>query len=89
MAEEEPAASPAVSAPEGGSVQSVFEHAVRETFGPIATSFLHMHADEIVERMKPLVREWMDEHFPAILEGAVRNEVERAVKAAASVKPRR
>jgi len=41
------------------------------------------------ERMKPIVREWMDEHFPAILEGAVRNEVERAVRAAAATKPRR
>jgi|SRR5579871_1216934 len=91
--EEEPA--PAVSAattpaPEGASVQAVFEHAVRENIAPVATAFLGAHVDEIVERMKPIVREWMDEHFPAILEGAVRNEVERAVKAAAAAKtPRR
>ena len=32
--------------------------------------------------MKPLIREWMDEHFPALLEGAVRAEVERVVKRA-------
>ena len=70
-------------APDGASVQQVFEHAVREKFGEVATDFLHGHVDEIVERMKPLVRDWMDEHFPAILEGAVRNEVERAVRAAA------
>jgi cell pole-organizing protein PopZ len=74
---------------EGASVQAVFEHAVREKFGPVATDYLHGHVDDIVERMKPLIREWMDEHFPAILEGAVRNEVERAVKAAAAAKPRR
>ena len=33
------------------------------------------------ERMTPAIREWMDEHFPALLEGAVRAEVERVVKA--------
>ncbi len=80
---------PVNAAPVGASVQDVFEHAIREKVGPIASEFLRMHADEIVERMKPIVREWMDEHFPAILEGAVRNEVERAVRAAAAAKPRR
>jgi cell pole-organizing protein PopZ len=73
----------------GASVQEVFEHAIRDSFGPLATQYLHGNIDVIVDRMKPLVREWMDEHFPAILEGAVRNEVERAVKAAASTKARR
>ena len=80
---------PVSTAPVGASIQDVFEHAIREKIGPIATEFLKGHADEIVERMKPIVREWMDEHFPAILEGAVRNEVERAVRAAAAAKPRR
>ncbi len=35
----------------------------------------------MIDRMKPLIREWMDEHFPALLEDAVRGEVERVVKA--------
>jgi cell pole-organizing protein PopZ len=83
------APAPVNAAPAGASVQDVFEHAIREQVGPMASEFLKTHADEIVERMKPIVREWMDEHFPAILEGAVRNEVERAVRAAASTKPRR
>ena len=84
-----PSPSAARTAPMGASVQDVFEHAIREMVGPMAGEFLKAHADEIVERMKPIVREWMDEHFPAILEGAVRNEVERAVRAAAAAKPRR
>ena len=83
-----PRSAPSLAA-EGSSVQAVFENAVREKFGPVASEYLHSHADDIVERMKPLIREWMDEHFPAILEGAVRNEVERAVKAAAAAKARR
>jgi uncharacterized protein len=31
--------------------------------------------------MKPLIREWMDENFPALLENAVKSEVERIVRA--------
>ena len=80
---EEPVKMPEPMKPlsEGSSVQTVFEHAIRERFNPVVSSYLSAHADEIIEKMKPLVREWMDEHFPAILEGAVRNEVERTVKA--------
>lgn len=90
LTEEPPVdAAPATALPEGASVQDVFDHAIRGAFGPAAGSYLRDHADEIVERMKPIIREWMDEHFPAILEGAVRNEVERAVRAAAHKPPRR
>ena len=39
------------------------------------------HKDDLLQAVKPLIREWMDEHFPALLEGAVRAEVERVVKA--------
>jgi len=63
------------------TVEAVFERAVREAFEPVVSKWLGTNADAIVERMKPLIREWMDEHFPALLEGAVRNEVARVVKA--------
>jgi cell pole-organizing protein PopZ len=66
---------------DGKSVEAVFERAVRESFAPVLTQYLSANSDDIVARMKPLIREWMDEHFPALLEGAVRNEVARAVKA--------
>jgi cell pole-organizing protein PopZ len=66
---------------DGKTVEAVFERAVRESFAPVLTQYLSANSDDIVARMKPLIREWMDEHFPALLEGAVRNEVARAVKA--------
>ena len=66
---------------DGKTVEAVFERAVRESFAPVLTQYLQANTDDIVTRMKPLIREWMDEHFPALLEGAVRNEVARAVKA--------
>lgn len=66
---------------DGRTIEAVFERAVREAFDPVVNKWLGANADAIVERMKPLIREWMDEHFPALLEGAVRDEVARVVKA--------
>lgn len=82
----EPAAAPAPAAPsasiaDGASVQAVFEKAVKDGFGPVLHQWLGDNSDAVVEKLKPLVREWMDEHFPALLEGAVRAEVERVARA--------
>ena len=84
---DEPAPAPASyrSAPslapvDGSSVKNVFERAVRESFEPVLQKYLSDNSAAVIDRMKPLIREWMDEHFPALLEGAVRAEVERVVK---------
>ncbi len=80
----EPALAPAepmAAAPDGASVQAVFERAVRDGFEPVLHKWLGDNSDSVVEKLKPLVREWMDEHFPALLEGAVRAEVERVARA--------
>jgi cell pole-organizing protein PopZ len=68
-------------APNGLSVEAVFERAVRETFDPVLRKWLADNADPIIEHMKPVISEWLDHHFPAMLEDAVRNEVARAVMA--------
>jgi cell pole-organizing protein PopZ len=71
----------AAMAADGSSVESVFERAVRESFEPVLQKYLSDNSATVIDRMKPLIREWMDEHFPPLLEGAVRAEVERVVKA--------
>jgi cell pole-organizing protein PopZ len=65
----------------GDSIESVFERAVTNAFDPVLHQWMDSNKDELLAAVKPLIREWMDEHFPALLEGAVRNEVERVVKA--------
>ena len=65
---------------DGSTVENVFERAVRESFEPVLQKYLSDNSAAVIDRMKPLIREWMDEHFPALLEGAVRAEVERVVK---------
>jgi hypothetical protein len=72
---------PSMAAGAGSSVESVFERAVRESFEPVLQQYLADNSQVVIERMKPLIREWMDEKFPALLENAVRGEVEKIVKA--------
>jgi hypothetical protein len=83
--EDEPQPQPRNTAPiapvDGSTVENVFERAVRESFEPVLQKYLSDNSAVVIDRMKPLIREWMDEHFPALLEGAVRAEVERVVKA--------
>ena len=80
-----PSYTPAPLAPvDGSSVETVFERAVRESFEPVLKAYLSDNSAAVIERMKPLIREWMDAHFPALLEGAVRAEVERVVKSRAA-----
>ena len=45
-------------------MESVFERAVRESFEPVLQKYLSDNSAAVIERMKPLIREWMDEHFP-------------------------
>lgn len=76
-----PPAAEQVAPVTGLSLETVFERAVREAFDPVLQKWLNDNADKVIERMKPTISEWLDEHFPAMLEDAVRNEVARAVKA--------
>jgi cell pole-organizing protein PopZ len=63
------------------SVEAVFDKAVRETFEPVLRAWLQEQAGVIVDRMKPAIREWMDDNLPDMLKAAVEAEVQRAVKA--------
>ena len=76
----QPNFSPA-AAPDGDSVEAVFERAVANAVGPHIEQWMDGRKDEILTSMRPLIREWMDEHFPALLENVVREEVSRAMKA--------
>ncbi len=62
-----------------GSIAAVYEKAVRDAFDPVLRSWLHDQADVVIERIKPAIREWMDENLPAMLKSAVEAEVARAL----------
>jgi hypothetical protein len=54
---------------------------VRDAFDPVLRKWLEDNSATIIDHMKPVISEWLDAHFPAMLEDAVRNEVARAVLA--------
>lgn len=65
----------------GLPIETLFEKAVRDAFEPVLRKWLDDNAAALTERTKPAISDWLDKHFPAMLEDAVRNEVARAVMA--------
>jgi cell pole-organizing protein PopZ len=78
---DEQTSGPSYKMPEGDSIQAVFERSIRSGFEPLLRELLNANTETLMEHMKPLIREWMDDNFPSMLEAAVRTEVARAVKA--------
>jgi uncharacterized protein len=70
----------AVAPHDGASLEALFDRAVRETFEPVLQQWLNENADQIVERMKPAITEWMDKNFPPMLAAAVEAEFVRTRK---------
>ena len=78
----DPPAAPQPVAPlpvDTDSIAAVYEKAVRDAFDPVLRSWLHEQTDVVIERIKPAIREWMDENLPAMLRSAVEAEVARAL----------
>jgi len=65
----------------GLPIEALFEKAVRDAFEPVLRKWLDDNAGGLMERAKPAIADWLDKHFPVMLEDAVRNEVARAVMA--------
>jgi cell pole-organizing protein PopZ len=65
------------SAP-SGVVDAIFVRAVQDAFTPTLHDWVDGHQTEIMERMKPLIRAWMDENLPSLIEAAVSKEIGRA-----------
>lgn len=78
---DEQTSGPTYKMPQGDSIQAVFERSIRSGFEPLLREHLNANTDTLMEHMKPLLREWMDDNFPSMLEAAVRTEVARAIKA--------
>ena len=66
---------------DGNTLEAVFDRAVREAFEPVLQEWLGDHTDAILERVKPLIAEWMDKNFPPLLAAAVEAEFVRSRKA--------
>jgi hypothetical protein len=70
----------AAAPPTGASIEAVFTQAIQEAFEPSLQAWIDDHGTEIVDRLGPLIREWMDDNLPPLIEAAVRKEIARAVR---------
>jgi cell pole-organizing protein PopZ len=84
---EEPVLKPLPSGPsapvapvDGRTLEAVFDHAVRSTFDPVLQNWLDQNKDAVVERMKPVITQWLEEHMAPQLEEWVRDEVASVAK---------
>jgi cell pole-organizing protein PopZ len=66
--------------PANGNLDAAFERAVRQAFEPALHEWVDSRSNEIMDQLRPLIREWMDANLPALIENAVRNEIARAVR---------
>ena len=73
------------SAPAGGTLDALFLRAVTDAFVPTLKDWVDDHHAEVMSNLKPLIRAWMDEHLPHLIETAVTKEIARA----AAERPRR
>jgi uncharacterized protein len=73
-----PAAS--VAPMDGRTIEAAFDHAVRTTFDPVLQSWLDQNKDTVVERMKPVITQWLEDRVAPMLEKWVRDEVAAAAK---------
>lgn len=64
----------------GSSVEAVFARAVQDAFDPTLQEWVENHGEDIVARLTPLIREWMDKNLPSLVEAAVTKEISRAVR---------
>jgi uncharacterized protein len=69
----------------GGTLDGLFTKAVQNAFSPTLQEWVDSHHAEIMDNLKPVIRDWMDANLPNLIEAAVTREISRA----AAERPRR
>jgi cell pole-organizing protein PopZ len=61
----------------GGAIEAIFTRAVQEAFVSTLQEWVDAHHTEILNQMKPMIRAWMDENLPPLIQAAVAAELGR------------
>ena len=61
----------------GGILEAIFTRAVQDAMTPALHQWVDSHKTEIMDNLKPLIRDWMDDRLPRLIEAAVRREIGR------------
>jgi cell pole-organizing protein PopZ len=70
----------------GGTLDALFARSIQDAFTPTLMEWVDSHHAEILAEMKPLIRDWMDDNLPSLIEAAVTKEIARS---AAAIRPRK
>ena len=62
----------------GGSIEAIFSDAVQHAFRSALKEWVDDHSNDVMDQLRPLIRAWMDEHLPPLIEAAVIKEISRA-----------
>jgi cell pole-organizing protein PopZ len=64
-------------APTGGAIEAIFTRAVQDAFVSTLQQWIDAHHGEMLNELKPMIRAWMDENLPPLIEAAVASELGR------------
>jgi cell pole-organizing protein PopZ len=71
----------AASPPDGRLLSEGVDQAVASSFGALAHTILAQNArtleDLVAEMLKPMLREWLDDNLPTLVERIVQEEIQR------------
>jgi cell pole-organizing protein PopZ len=65
----------AANSPSGGAIEAIFTRAVQDAFVSTLQQWVDAHHGEILNELKPMIRAWMDENLPPLIEAAVASEL--------------
>jgi cell pole-organizing protein PopZ len=72
--------SPALTAIDGSRLEAIFTQAIQGSVQPAVQDWVAKNSGNMVQHMKPIIREWMDQKLPPLIEKAVKAEIAAAVR---------
>jgi uncharacterized protein len=72
--------SPALTAIDGNRLEAIFTQAIHGAVQPAVQDWVAKNSGNMVQQMKPIIREWMDQKLPPLIEKAVKAEIAAAVQ---------
>ena len=72
--------SPALAAIDGSRLEAIFTQAIQGSVQPAVQDWVAKNSGNMIQHMKPIIREWMDQKLPPLIEKAVKAEIAAAVQ---------
>lgn len=74
------ASAPGMTSLQGSQLEAMFSQAIHQAVQPAVQDWVGKNSGNMVQHMKPIIREWMDQNLPELIEKAVKSEIAAAVR---------